>query len=70
MMDFSAYGYSEVLGKFHQHKQANIFCGREEYGVSSLAFDPQQDLLWSATYGVSFLLPGFEVGTCCNSQAL
>lgn len=51
MMDFD-YGYGE-LGKFQQHRQAACFDGREEYGVSSLAFDPQQDLMWSATYGVS-----------------
>ena len=46
--------YSDVtsLGQFHEHKLATCFRG-EEYGISSLAFDPQEDLLWAATYGVS-----------------
>lgn len=52
VMDFD-YGYSEVgtLGQFQEHKQVTCL-GAEEYGISSLAFDPQQDLLWAATYEV------------------
>lgn len=50
--------YSDVtsLGQFHEHKLVTCFRG-EEYGISSLAFDPQEDLLWAATYGVSTTNP-------------
>lgn len=46
--------YADVtsLEQFQEHKLATCFRG-EEYGISSLAFDPQEDLLWAATYGVS-----------------
>jgi hypothetical protein len=48
--------YSEVgsLGQFQQHRQVTCYAGGGggECGLSSLAFDPQEDLLWAATYGV------------------
>lgn len=51
LMEFD-YNYSEgSLGQFQEHKQ--VTCqGAEEFGISSLAFDPQEDLLWTATYAV------------------
>ena len=42
----------EAVGQFQELKMVSCFCG-EDYGVSSVAFDPQEDLLWAATYGVS-----------------
>lgn len=53
-MEFD-YSYNEVgggVGQFRELKQATCFRG-EEYGISSVAFDLQEDLLWAATYGVS-----------------
>ena len=40
---------------FQELKLASCFRG-DEFGVSSVVFDPQEDLLWAATYGVSILL--------------
>lgn len=54
-MDFE-YSYNDVGsagGQFQELKIATCFRG-EEYGISSVAFDPQEDLLWAATYGVSW----------------
>ena len=52
-MDFE-YTYGEVgsIGQYREIKVASCYRG-EEYGISSLLFDPQEDLLWAATYGVS-----------------
>lgn len=52
-MDFD-YNYNDVgsIGQFQELKLATCFRG-EEFGISSLSFDPQEDLLWAATYGVS-----------------
>ena len=38
--------------EFRQAKLRSCFRG-DEYGVSSLVFDPQEELLWAATFGVS-----------------
>lgn len=35
-------------------KLCSCFRG-DEYGVSSVVFDPQEELLWAATFGVSGL---------------
>lgn len=56
VMEFE-FGYNDVnvgggVGQFQELKVASCFRG-EEYGISSVAFDPQEDLLWAATYGVS-----------------
>ena len=55
-MDFE-YSYGEVgsIGQYRELKVTTCYRG-EEYGVSSLLFDPQEDLLWAATYGVSHTL--------------
>ena len=44
-----------MLGQFQEVKLASCFRG-DEFGVSSVVFDPQEDLLWAGTYGVSLLL--------------
>ncbi len=55
-LDWNPLDYHEYelgsLGQYREHKLATCFRG-DEYGISSLAFDPQEDLLWAATYGVS-----------------
>ena len=58
-MDYKAYhdeyGVMEpvgTLGSFQERKQISCFRGEEYGGISSLAFDPQENLLWAATYGV------------------
>lgn len=38
--------------EFQEAKLSSCFRG-DEYGVSSLVFDPQEELLWAATFGVS-----------------
>ena len=38
--------------EFRQVKLRSCFRG-DEYGVSSVVFDPQEELLWAATFGVS-----------------
>lgn len=42
-------------------KLCSCFRG-DEYGVSSVVFDPQEELLWAATFGVRELLLDSEVG--------
>jgi len=42
------------LGHFQELKLTSCFRG-DEFGVSSVVFDPQEDLLWAATYGVSII---------------
>lgn len=44
-----------MLGQFQEVKLASCFRG-DEFGVSSVVFDPQEDLLWAGTYGVSQVL--------------
>lgn len=55
-MEYGEFGYEldhEVgsLGQFQETKLVSCFRG-EEFGVSSVSFDPQEDLLWAATYAV------------------
>ena len=38
--------------EFRQVKLRSCFRG-DEYGVSSVVFDPQEELLWAATFGVT-----------------
>ena len=40
--------------EFREVKLCSSFRG-DEYGVSSVVFDPQEELLWAATFGVSGL---------------
>ena len=39
------------LSQFQELKTTSCYRG-EEFGVSSVVFDPQEDLLWAATFGV------------------
>lgn len=41
----------EALGQFQEVKLTGCYRS-DEYGVSSVVFDQQEDLLWAATYGV------------------
>lgn len=52
--------------EFQEAKLSSCFRG-DEYGVSSLVFDPQEELLWAATFGVS--REGWWVG-CYNDNVL
>lgn len=45
-------GMEYELGQFQEMKLVSCFRG-DEFGVSSVAFDLQEDLLWAATFGVS-----------------
>jgi len=45
-------GMEYELGQFQEVKLVSCFRG-DEFGVSSVAFDLQEDLLWAATFGVS-----------------
>ena len=55
-MDYSEY---DVGGyQFQELKLVTCFRG-DEYGVSSVSFDPQEDLLWAATYEVTFTFTQF-----------
>ena len=58
-MDFD-YDYTEVgsIGQYQELKLATCFGGENLYGISSVAFDPQEDLLWTATYGVCVQVQG------------
>lgn len=51
------YDYEAGAGgyQFHELKLASCFRG-DEYGVSSVSFDPQEDLLWAATYEVHLIM--------------
>ena len=60
-MDYKAYqeeyngvDLSDTLGQFQECKQATCFHAGEYGGISSLAFDLHQNLLWAATYGVLY----------------
>ena len=44
--------------QFHEAKLASCFRG-DEYGISSISFDPQEDLLWAATYEVPTIFTHF-----------
>lgn len=46
--------------EFREVKLCSCFRG-DEYGVSSVVFDPQEELLWAATFGVSGLPLDSEV---------
>jgi len=54
------YNFDEIgsVGQFQEVKTVTCFRGEEYGGISSLAFDPQEDLLWAATYGVRAVLCG------------
>lgn len=43
------------FGHIQEVKLASCFRG-EEFGISSVVFDPQEDLVWAATFGVSSVL--------------
>ena len=59
MMEYDVGGY-----QFHELKLVSCFRG-DEYGVSSVCFDPQEDLLWAATYQVlTTLQPASNSNTC------
>ena len=62
-MEFE-YNYNEAggVGQFQELKAVSCYRGGEFGGVSSVAFDPQEDLLWAATYGVRVWGVGEGVG--------
>ena len=41
--------------EFREAKLRSCFRG-DEYGVSSVVFDPQEELLWASTFGVSIYI--------------
>ncbi len=43
-----------AVGQFEECKQATCFRAGDFGGLSSLAFDLHQNLLWAATYGVRY----------------
>ena len=61
-MEFEYNGVSSI-GKFQELKLATCFRG-EEYGISSVAFDLQEDLLWAATYGVCAYVNIWFITSC------
>lgn len=46
--DYNGYSYA---GQYQELKVTSVYQG-EDYGISAIAFDLQEDLLWAATYGV------------------
>lgn len=49
------YEYDVGGYQFQELKLASCYRG-DEYGISSVSFDPQEDLLWAATYEVSLFI--------------
>ncbi len=50
-MEFNGYEYSGDIGQYQELKSSSVYQG-EQYGISTVAFDLQEDLLWAGTYGV------------------
>ena len=48
----SSAGMALDSGGFREVKLVSTYRS-DEYGISCVAFDPQEDLLWAATYGAS-----------------
>jgi len=51
-VDLSGVDLGAAVGQFEECKQATCVRAGEYGGISSLAFDLHQNLLWAATYGV------------------
>lgn len=51
-MEFDEFEYSGAIGTYQELKLASVYRG-DQYGISTVAFDLHEDLLWAGTYGVS-----------------
>ncbi len=52
-MEYDEYSeYSGSIGPYQELKLASVYQG-EQFGISAVAFDLHEDLLWAGTYGVS-----------------
>ena len=48
---YDPYEYGGEIGQYQELKMSSVYQG-EQFGISTVAFDLHEDLLWAATYGV------------------